>query len=530
MSKPDKSIFELYKKNDPGIASFFSRTPEADWKNICEAVLKNYQNTGFIDILIRQNNSIQNQKYLNILKEKNTVILITGQQLGLFVSPMYTIYKILTTILYAQKLSEEITDYNFVPVFWLEGEDHDFAEVNHIHFFTQEGDLEELVYNETDNEKGLSISKRNLTDEITKILKLIREKLQHTEFTEPLLNGLEHTWEKGIKWHDAFSDQIRTIFKASGLLLFNPADTEVKKASHSFFKYLIENNDAIVKAFLEQSKITQEAGFANQVYVDSDKSYIFLSYKNAKRLSLQKEQPEHFFVKDSNLTWSRDELLAILEKNPEWFSSTVLTRPIWQSWMLPVVSYIAGPSEIAYWAQLKKGFDAFKVQMPHVMPRLSFTLLEPKIQRLLKKYSIDIDDVDPDADNFIKEQLKKAQPPELENQFNELNKNMDQHKSALSTITEKIDPTLQSVVKKTFGNVDHSFKKLQDKLLKRLENKESLLVRHFKEIHDNIYPDGTPQERIICSIYYMNKYGPDWLNNINGQIKMDNFDRQTILL
>ncbi|MEJ2056029.1 MAG: bacillithiol biosynthesis BshC, partial [Calditrichaceae bacterium] len=65
---------------------------------------------------------------------------------------------------------------------------------------------------------------------------------------------------------------------------------------------------------------------------------------------------------------------------------------------------------------------------------------------------------------------------------------------------------------------------------KRLENKESLLVRHFKEIHDNIYPDGTPQERIICSIYYMNKYGPDWLNNINGQIKMDNFDRQTILL
>lgn len=530
MAISDNKLYQLYKQNDPHAISFFHYPLKPDWIKISETILSQYDNSAFLKVLADQNKHIDNPKNLKLLNQKNTVALVTGQQLGLFVSPLYTVYKILTVILYAQKLSSEIKDYNFIPVFWLEGEDHDFAEVNHAFYFNKDGKLSEVVYEQNQNEIGFSISKRNISQQILDIIDTLQNNLQNTEFSKPLFSKLKRIWKPGTKWNQAFYELIQIIFKDSGLLVFNPADEEVKKLSRPFFKHLIENNDDIVSAFIEQSVLVKNAEFENQVFVDSHKSYIFLSFEGGARLVLQKDSLDYFSIKNSDINWNREQLLNILDQNPEWFSSTVLTRPIWQSWMLPVVTYIAGPGEIAYWAQLKKGFEIFNVQMPHIMPRFSFILLEPKVQRLMKKYDIDINKVSNDMNHFIREQIRKTHNLELENEFQQIKNQITSSSDIILNQMDAIDPTLKSVVQKTFENVAGTIKKLQNRILRRIEEKESLAVQHFTEIHQSLFPNENPQERVISSIYFLNKYGPEWLTHMIDQIEIDNYNQQIITL
>ena len=528
MAASDNKLYQLYKRNDSHAISFFRYPLKPDWTKISEAIISNYKHNTFLKVLADQNKHIDNPKYLELLDQKNSVVLVTGQQLGLFVSPLYTVYKILTAILYSQKLSSEIKDYNFVPVFWLEGEDHDFAEINHAYYFNKDGKLSEVVHEENQNEIGFSISKRSISHKISDIIDTLQNNLQNTEFSALLFNDLKKIWKAEKKWNQAFSELIQLIFKDSGLLVFNPADEKVKKLSKPFFHQLIENNDNIVTAFIKQSDLVKDAGFDNQVFVDINKSYIFLSFEGNARLVVQKDGSDHFSIKNSEISWNTEQLLKILDQNPEWFSSTVLTRPIWQSWMLPVVSYIAGPGEIAYWAQLKKGFEIFNVQMPHVMPRFSFTLLEPKIKRLMKKYEIDISEVSGDMNNFIREQIRKTHNLKLENEFHQIKKQLTSSSEIIQNQMDAIDPTLKSVAQKTFENASSTIEKLQNRILRRIEEKESLAVQHFNEIHKSIFPNGNPQERVISSIYFLNKYGPNWLKQMIDQTEMDNFNQQII--
>ena len=523
-------LFELYKKNDPEVIRFFQYPLHPDWSDAAENVLSDYKNHEFLKILSEQNKDISNPEYLDLVQNENTVVLVTGQQLGLFVSPLYTIYKILTVILYAKKLTRDIQKFNFIPVFWLEGEDHDFEEINHAAYFNQSGQFAEVVQPEADNENGFSISKRNLPEQILDIIAMMNKDLLETEFSLNLFNDLKNIWKPGQKWNKAFAEQVQLVFKDMGLLIFNPADENVKKLSIPFFKYLIENNDKIVGAFDEQSRNTESRGFENQVFVDKGKSYIFLSYQGKERVVLQKSDSNHFTIKDTKTTWDKSELLNILKENPEWFSSTVLTRPVWQSWMLPVVSYIAGPAEIAYWAQLKIAFNLFDVQMPHVLPRLSYTILEPKIQRLINKYLIDLNDIPEDSELFVKEQLRKTKTPDLENEFNQIKVHLSKGSGSILSHVESIDPTLESVVKKTFESASNTIEKLENRILRRVEEIEGLSVKHFKEIHENLFPNGSPQERVISSIYFLNKYGPDWLNKLIEQTKIETLNRQIITL
>ncbi len=530
MAISDNKLYQLYKQNDPRVISFFHYPLKSDWIKISKTIISHYKNDAFLKVLAEQNKQIDNPKYLKLLNQKNTVALVTGQQLGLFVSPLYTVYKILTVILYSQKLSSEIKDYNFVPVFWLEGEDHDFAEINHAFYFNKDGKLSEVVHEENQNEIGFSISKRNISRQISNIIDALQNNLQNTEFSTPLFSNLKRIWKPGKKWNQAFSELIQFIFKDLGLLVFNPADEKVKKLSRPFFRHLIENNDDIVSAFIEQSVLVKDAGFKNQVSVDSHKSYIFLSFKGGARLVLQKDGSDHFSIRNSDKNWSREQLLNILDQNPEWFSSTVLTRPIWQSWMLPVVAYIAGPGEIAYWAQLKKGFEIFNVQMPHIMPRFSFILLEPKVQRLMKKYEIDINKVSSDLNYFIRAQIRKTHNIELEKEFHQIKKQLTSSSEIVLNQIDGVDPTLKSVVQKTFENAAGTIQKLQNRILQRIEEKEILAVQHFNEIHKSLFPNDNPQERVVSSIYFLNKYGPDWLTHMIDQIEMDNYNQQIIML
>ena len=168
---------------------FYEETLNPDWGKVSNKVSQNFKQQHVIKELIEQNKKSDDssvQKNIDLLKKENTLIVITGQQLGLMVSPLYVVYKTLSTIKLAEKLNREVDGFNFIPVYWLEGEDHDFKEVNHFNYFDTSGKLVKLHLEENESEKGFSMNKRLIGQDIAGLLKTLKEDLQKTDFSEEL--------------------------------------------------------------------------------------------------------------------------------------------------------------------------------------------------------------------------------------------------------------------------------------------------------------------------------------------------------
>ncbi|MGD9897577.1 MAG: bacillithiol biosynthesis cysteine-adding enzyme BshC [Calditrichaceae bacterium] len=526
------TIHQDYIAESGKLNSFIRQPLNPDWKNICRDILKSDQHRIFIKELIRQNQMNADAKVLdnlNLLEEKNTVIIITGQQLGLFLSPLYTVYKTITTIMLADKLNAENHGFHFVPVFWLETEDHDFQEVNHFNFWTKDGTLANLNYEDVQGDKYVSIGNRGLDGKIVPILNQLRENLQETEFTNSLFEALDRIYKPGRPWHEAFSEQMMMLFKEYGLLLFNPSTESVKEKSIGFFEEIVKKNSELLNKIEDQSRHLEQSGYFQQVHVQGDKSYLFYKTKEGKREAIIRDG-DFFRIFDHDEKLSGDQLIRMIHANPGLVSSTVLTRPLWQSWMLPVASYVAGPAEIAYWAQISAAFDSLGIVMPHLKSRISATLIEPKIQRLLNKYEIDPDRLQPDADEFIADFFRADQFRDLDEIFMNLKKAIDRYRQEITGKAIILDPTAAAPVEKTFDSIEANMDRLAGRLIKKAQEQNALMTGHFETIYKAVLPEKHMQERYIGSIYFLNKYGPGWIQHLFDNLKLDRRSHQIIQL
>jgi len=519
-----KKISVDYKQQAQNIQQFFEFPLSPDWNMLTEHVLKNYHQQEVIRELINQNSDIQSvrgQLHLSYLQEKNTVIIITGQQLGLMVSPLYTIYKSVTTLIMAEKLNRQLPGYHFVPVFWLESEDHDFAEVNHTFIWSKAGLPEKLEIHENPEQSGFSVSQRTLPELVLDTLNLLESQLQETEFTKDLMKDLKTYFQPGRKWLEAFRDMMRRIFDVYGLLLFNPGSRRIKHLSIPFFKSIIYGNDRLFSRIESQTMLLEKLGYEIQVPLDSRKAYLSISLKDGRRQQIFKNSNHLFFARDPSHEWDESRLSVEVEQHPEWISSTVLTRPMWQSWLLPVISYVAGPAETAYWAQLRAAFNEFDLVMPQVQPRLSLTLIEPKIKRLLTKFDLQIADIPDTLPFFIEAYFKQNRLGDLHSEYQNMMKTLDQHQAEYKQKALQMDQTLSPLVQKTFESIRAQLERLQGRFIKQAEESDQLTLRQLQTIHESLFPVGKAQERIISPVYFFNKYGQKWLDDIYQSAKAD---------
>jgi len=522
--------FSDYLKNDENLRPFYAQSINPDWDKLSQNVHQNFKRNDVVKELIAQNeksddNSVQEN--ISLLKKENTLVVVTGQQLGLMVSPLYVIYKTISTIKLAEKLNREVDGFNFVPVYWLEGEDHDYIEVNHLNYFDKSGNCEKLSLEENENEQGLSMNRHHFGQDVRELLTILKEQLQDTDFSEDFFDRFEKIYKKGGNWLEAFADHINTIFKGSGIVLFNAGAKRIKELSKPFFEKAIIENDALVSAFEEKSKSLSRAGYKNQVNIQKERSYLFLSYNDGPRLSLIRQNGA-FFIREINKQFSMDELLSILDENPHWFSSTVLTRPLWQSWLLPTVSYVAGAAEISYWGQLRSGFNQLGLIMPQVQPRHSVSLIEPKIDRLISKYKIDVDSIPANKTKFLKDYFNRNQLASVNKAFSDFEQQTIKSREVVKNLVTEIDPTLTTPTEKSFSSILSTIEKLQNRLVNRVREKDEITQKHLSTIFDAIMPNGILQERLISSVYFENKYGSDWVKLLAEKIG-ENFREHLIV-
>ncbi len=467
------------------------------------------------------------EQNITALKNDNTIAIITGQQLGILGGPLYTLYKTMTAIKLCAELKNKYENFNFVPVFWLEGDDHDFDEISQLNFIDKNNSLRMLKYNdglEEESNRG-SIGNLIFNENIEILIEELKESLRHTDFTNEVFDLIEPNYYKGKSIKSAFSGLIFDLFDEYGLIIFDPQNKPVKELLKPIFKSEIENyktNSAI--------SIARSAELENLYHaqVKIKPINLFVS-DDTGRHSLEPGE-NYFRLKNKRKKFSKDELLELLNQYPELFSPNVMLRPICQDYLFPTGLYIGGPGEINYFAQVSTLYKCFNIEPPIIYPRASLTIIEKNIFSTLNKLNLKYQDFFLGKDFFNDKVLNLISEINLDQIFNDTENQVKLLFSSLSDEIIHIDQHLNSAVNKIIEKTNQNLKNIKNKAIKAQQTKHSVTLRQIQKIETLIFPNEKLQERVLSFIYFVNKYGVGILKWMINEISINKFEHQILEL
>lgn len=481
-------------------------------------------------ILVTQNkffnSSEKTYEKIEQLKSSNTFAIVTGQQVGMLAGPIYTILKAINAIQLANKLNQKFKDYNFVPVFWLECEDHDFLEVNNVNVLTKENEVRNVSYfgEEGEQEKYLKPAGTIiLDDKIEELKSQIRSDLNETDFSNTVFDYINRSYKAGIDLKTAFARLLNYYLKDEGLIFIDPSEKDLKRPLISIFKKELASYPALCEKVIFSSA---EMEHEYDPVIKPKPINLFYTH-NGNRYLIEPKDGESYGLKNSRQKFSRDEMFLILNANPELFSPNVLLRPVCQDTILPTIAYIGGPSEISYFAQVKDAYEFFETPMPLVYPRTSVTIVEKRVETFLEKNKLKILDLfhPKDTARRMVEKFSEVNIEELFSQYlDEVNSVFYQLKQKL----EAIDKNLVNTLEKKDQQYKDSLNLLKDKFMSSYLNQNEIVTKQLNKILSVIFPEHSLQERSLNIVYFLNKYGMDFIQHLKDNIDIERFEHQFI--
>ncbi|OIU72317.1 bacillithiol biosynthesis cysteine-adding enzyme BshC [Rossellomorea aquimaris] len=448
---------------------------------------------------------------------KDAVTVVAGQQAGLLTGPLYTIHKIISVIKLAKQQEKEL-NHPVVPVFWIAGEDHDYQEVNHI--YLEKGDIiEKKGYPERVSGKKMTsdilYDKNVMKSWVTEILKTLGE----TPHTKKLAGELTEMIEEQNDIVRFFAHFVMHLFKDFGLLVIDSAYPQIRSLEKHHFHHLIEGSQQITNAVLKQQDEIKRNGFNTQLDISPDAANIFINLNNERAL-LEREDFS-FTEKNTGSVIPAGELLSMLEKNPEKFSNNVVTRPIMQEWLFPTLAFIGGPGEIAYWGELKKAFEYAGLKIPPVVPRLNITLIERDVEKKMNLLGLSLSQV---LMNGVTEERERywdsIKLPRLEMEISDLEQMLQKKYEDIRHKTEQIGYGLDQIAEKNLSIHLHQLNFLRARTDKALRDKHDKTFSDFAKVENCLRPNDGPQERTWNALYFLNKYGEDFIREL-ASLPMD---------
>lgn len=481
---------------------------------------KKYEETGLsvrrdtiADILTSLNEQYTDREavFVNIdkLRDPDTRVVVTGQQLTMHGGPVFTVLKIISAISLAQKLTRQLNT-DVVPVFWLADEDHDFEEINHVNLPSDNG-FENVVY-ETDSENK-RVSDLLLDQQVIEFNEEVFELLDGTDFSSKLQAEIDQCYKKGASLKDAFAAWILKLFGDYGLVLCGSNIKEVKDLTADLMKKSVELSDEIKQQVEYVSSKLEEDGYHAQVQVYE--SNLFHIAENGAR---DKISTDGKTWKTDERSWSADELMAEIDRNPERFSPNVFLRPILQDSVLPTIAYVGGPGEIAYYAQMQPIYEAFNKKMPVVWPRFSATIAETAISRIIGKLPFSFPEYNQRIEDLEKAYVKQTESIDPEPLFGRWKGEIKELEKEKTNFIREIDASLGPAVGKATAVYFSELDKLKGKLYRSMKEQESVQLNRIAKIKHSLFPGNALQERQIAFIYFMNKYGPDIWDKLFEQL------------
>jgi len=467
-------------------------------------------------------------KNISLLKNKETVAVVTGQQLGILGGPLYTFYKIITAIKLCSHLSERYDNYYFVPVFWLEGDDHDFEEVRSINVLNDNNELLKISYNDeaTEEEQNRgSIGHLKLKESIGQFLKDYGNQLRNTEFKNSIMENLKSFYTEEKTFKEPFKKLLFWLFDQYGLVIFDPQDVKVKELLKPVFKKEIVDFRNHTEKLVNISASVEELYHAQ---VKIRPINLFYNYDEGRYVIEPIEN--EFRLKGKRKKFSLEEINNLIEAEPERFSPNVLLRPICQDFLFPTGFYIGGPSEVAYFAQILPLYEFYNIDPAIIYPRSSITILEKALKTVLDKYGLSVTDIFTDPNKLKNQVINNVSDKNLEEIFKETKNQIDLAFDNLKEKLFELDKTMGDVTSKYRLKVLGYIDELNGKATEAQKKRYEITLRQIDKASANLFPNMNLQERELSFFHFANKYGVDVLKKIFDGLVINKFEHQVIEL
>lgn len=452
--------------------------------------------------------------------------VVTGQQVGLFSGPLYTIYKSLTAI----KLTESLNQNNlgcFVPVFWLASEDHDMAEINHITLLDKENRIEDIRYQSRSAHLKAPVSDIMLSTEILACLQQLDEFTHDSEFKTEILSQLGAAYQPERSFVEAFARWMTRLFKPYGLIFIDAAHPDIKDLGKDVFRTEIAQNSPSTQIALETSKKLAKKNYSPQIQLHEGISNLFLVEDERQTIQFRNDD---YSIKGKPQTFKKDDLLQLLENQPYRFSPNVLLRPLYQDMLLPTVAYVGGLSEVAYFAQMKEVYEAFNLPMPIIYPRKSLTFIEKKIDKVLNTYGLEVQDIWRNAEAKINEIAKQQIPQSLDKAFQNTKSHLDKDSAVIKRETTAFEPTLEKSVDLATRKIRHQIHLLEKKILRASKRRSAIMTQRIQLAKNSLYPNQHLQERVFNIMPFLIKYGFTLMDRLYKALDIEHHDHQILKL
>ncbi|MFN3322252.1 MAG: bacillithiol biosynthesis cysteine-adding enzyme BshC [Bryobacteraceae bacterium] len=446
---------------------------------------------------------------LELLAREGTVAVVTGQQVGLFSGPAYTIYKALTAARMARRLSEN--GIPAVPVFWLATEDHDFAEVDHSWVFD---DAHRPVKLQVINGNGNGqhpvgrIAPREFPVEA------LRELLRGLPFGDEAAALVEASYAPGRTMGEAFRALLQSLVGKYGVLFLDPLAPAVREIAAPMLRSAVQVAPEIVRDLLERNKALEAAGYHAQVHVEEKTSLVFLLDESGRRIPLRREN-HSYAGRDRRFT---PEALA---ERAAALSPNALLRPVIQDYILPTLAYVAGPAELAYLAQSAVIYGRLLGRMPVVMPRAGFTLLDEGSRKLMDRYGLRIEDFFGGEEALRERVASRLIPPDLARRFREATEQTTRLLEGLRAEVKAFDPTLDAALGKSEAKMLYQLGKMERKVAREALRRQERASGEASRLYSLIYPNKHLQERVYSILPFLARHGLDLLDRIYEGIHLD---------
>lgn len=525
---PFPDLFQTYIDDFSKLAGFFETNPfDADeLKEVAETFSFQGDRTRSSNILREINRRYEPAdealKNIDRLENDHALVVVTGQQLGVLGGPLYTVFKTIAVIHLARRM-EKTLDRPVIPVFWLADEDHDYQEVQHL---TVVGKNEPETFSLSDRSGNLPpVAELTYSQDLEELKSELKQVLFETDFSNELWSLLDASFATGKRFDHSYGDYIARLFSRQGLVLAGSNHPAVKEHTKACMFDAIDQADTLRTALEGQTEELKEKFHQQVTLYDSNLFYLDPDEGRVKII-----RNGDGWKTDSGREWQTTELLEEIDSNPVKFSPNVFLRPVMQDLFLPTLGYVAGPGETSYYGQMKLFYRAFDLKMPVIFPRLSATLVEPAIDRIMQELPFDIHEYNNRIEDLESDFVDRTEQIDIEAIFSDWKEQVQQISAPKTEDISEVDPTLEGAAGKATSVYMGELDKLKGKVYRTVKQQEQTQLNRIRKIKDQLFPDGGLQERTIAGIYFMNKYGVDiWDRLIEDLDEEEDFSDHKII-
>lgn len=480
----------------PGDIAAFSKNIARDnqrYSAVADALEKQNRQWGASELTLRNIERLR----------KGAFAVVTGQQVGLFGGPLLSLLKAASVLALAEQV--EAQGVPCVPVFWMASEDHDLAEVNQALFLGRDFQLTPFTA-PTSGREGSPVANihfgAGFNDVVAQAAELLGESFA--------ADYLRESYREGESFSNAFAKLQARLFGDRGLILLDPSEADLHHIATPLFVEAVRRAGELDSALLARNRELSAAGYHEQVKI-TDQSTPLFALVDGARVVIHRAN-SHFAIAKERL--SQEQLEQQVQSHPENFNANVLLRPVLQDYWLPTLGYIGGPAEIAYFAQVGVVYEKLLGRVTPVLSRLSASLIEPRIEKLLNQYKLDLRELF-HGENPLRECLAtRSLPQQLSSDFENARRSVEQAMKVVSDSLQKLDPTLVEAAARSLSKMSYQVNRLEKRAGLAELRRNQIIARHASQLENALYPHKELAEREISGLCYYAQYGPELIDRL----------------